>query len=127
MAANHGSRSFLCNSTSAQYPSDGIGGATATAASSTLASANQVFIEGILVVTAHTAGTTITIMDHDGSTAIHSPISIAASQACPLYIPLGGKNGIEYSAGISCKVSNAGTTCYVYYRDVTNFVGGRIP
>lgn len=102
------------SSTSARWPSDGEGGATATNTSSITATNTRTAVQGILLLTAHSAITTITIMAHDGTTAKHT-LTIAANQPCPLPIPIGGVDGIGVGSGISAKTSNAATTCELYF------------
>ena len=110
-----GSRWVGIGAATNRWPEDGIGGATTTAANSVLETSKRTMIDGFLLTTAHTAATTLTIYMHDGTTVVHT-IAIAANQACPLPVPLGGENGLEVPSGFAAKVSNTATTLLLYFR-----------
>lgn len=116
MTTRHeGSKWMTIATTTARWPSNGKGGVTATDTASIVENSKRTLVDGILLLTAHTAATTITIMEQDGSTTVHA-LTIAANQACPLPIPIGGENGIDVFSGLSAKTSNAATTYVVYFR-----------
>lgn len=105
--------------TAAAYPSNGIGGTTLVAASSVLVDADVVVIDGFLLLSADAGATSVTVMQQDGVTAIVT-LTFAAAQACPLYVPLGGPDGMIWatatSSGISVKTSNVNTTGVLFFR-----------
>jgi hypothetical protein len=105
---------MLIDSATTIWPT-GNGGSTATNTSSILAADANSILDSIEVLTAHSAGTTITIYRHDGTTVVRT-ISIAANQACPLYVPLGGPGGVKRGAGLSAKTSNTATTANMNFR-----------
>lgn len=108
------------------YPSNGEGGITATAASSELvaAAADSVVIDGILVTASHSADTTITIFKQDGTTAIAVFNVKATNAALPLtvWLPTGAPGigmrvpAVANVAGFSAQSSNAGTKFILFYR-----------
>lgn len=110
-------------STSTQYPLNGSGTATAsnttndfTQGSGTGGPATSVTLDAFLV-TAQAAATTLTIFAMDGTTVIHT-LSIAANQACPLYIPIGGPNGLQLGQGFSFRTGANTLLGELYYRIV---------
>ena len=62
-------RYVTVDNVAARWPSDGRGGRTATDSSSETASASTVEISHFLVQAQHTSATTVTIMEHDGTTS----------------------------------------------------------
>ena len=101
-------------STSASYPSNGLGGTTLSPTSSVLVG-HSTAIDGFLLLSADTGATSIQILSHDGTTNILT-LTIAASQACPVFIPIGGPDGMRWNNGISVKTSNTNTTGVLYFR-----------
>lgn len=105
-----GSSYLLVNSTSPQHPlGDDQGGSTTTASASGLATATRCQVYGFTVLTAHTSGTTLTVYGEDGTTVLFTR-PVAANQAAPLYIPIGGPTGRKVSRGISAKTSHTNMT-----------------
>ena len=112
---DEGSLFLQVDNTTAEYPSNGYTGAGSTTdTDSILETASKTLVDGLLLYAAHTVGTTITIETH-GGTEVHA-IPIALNQACPLYIPLGGPNGLEVNSGIRAKTSNTATKAWLYFR-----------
>lgn len=112
----------VVSSATASYPTDGRGGVTTsatvnifTAAGNSTAPPRQTLVDGLLI-TAKAADATITIFAMDGTTALQVVTITAASQLVPMYIPLGGPNGLAIAGGISFATSNTGTTAYLYFR-----------
>lgn len=111
------------NSTTAGFlfpnPVSGNRGAVSTTASHSIAArARHTIIEEILVLTAFTADTTISVLAHDGTTLIHQ-YAVEAHAAntflYPLPIPM-GIYGRKVRGGISALTSNAGTTFELFGR-----------
>lgn len=104
-------------STNAAWPGDGYGSFVAGTGStgSLTAGDSEVVIDGVLVTAASTAQTTVTVLRHDGTTTAIA-IPIAASQACPLYVPLGGEHGMKVPSGFSVKTSSTATLATVFFR-----------
>lgn len=109
-----GSDWMLIDSATTIFPT-GNGGSTLTNTSSILAADTGTILDSIELLTAHTLATTITIYRHDGTTVVRT-ISIAANQATPLIIPLGGPNGVKRGAGLAAKTSNIATTANMNFR-----------
>lgn len=108
-------------STSTQYPLSGFGSATASAttndfttSSPTGGQVTSVALDAFLV-TAQGAATTLTIFAMDGITVLHT-LSIAANQACPLYIPIGGPTGLQLGQGFSFRTGANTLLGELYYR-----------
>lgn len=107
------------------YATDGVGGSTATrtsslwltAASATGSTSNpNALVDGILVTTADGAGSTLTVFLADAGVTTVIAIPIAAAQACPLYIPLGGPNGLGVPDGFAFSTSSTNTKGQIYFR-----------
>lgn len=106
---------MVVSSATAVYPSDGLGGTTATAGSSNLIG-KSVAIDALLILTADASASTVTIMKQDGTTALVTiPVAAAASQVLPQYTRL-GVDGMRWNGGISVKTSSTNTTGILYYR-----------
>jgi hypothetical protein len=111
-----GSAGMTIDATSNRWPADVHAGAgTATNTDSILEHCTRTLLDGVLILASHSAGTTVTIYEHDGTTVVET-LSIAANQAAPLFIPLGGPNGREVPSGLCAKVSNTGTIPRMFFR-----------
>lgn len=111
-----GSIGMTIDATSNRWPADVHAGAgTATNTDSILEYSGRTLLDGLLILAAHSSGTTVTIYEHDGTTVVET-IPIAANQACPLFVPIGGPNGREVPSGLCAKVSNTATIPRMYFR-----------
>jgi len=121
--SDNGSLWAVISSATASYPTDGRGGVTTSATvniftattGSGTSKPSGAMIDGLLI-TAKAADATITIFAMDGTTALQVVTITSATQLVPMYIPLGGPNGLSITGGFSFATSNVGTTAYVYFR-----------
>lgn len=92
----------------------------ASAAVSVLADATRVRVEGYLMsLTAGAAGT-ITLYEHDGVTPIHVMEVNNVGHFNPVFLPIGGPNGIEIDGGFAAQASSGLMIGYVLYQDLTD-------
>jgi hypothetical protein len=92
-----------CDSATAQYPTDGAGGKTTTAGSSSVINATLCVIERIYLVT-HSASSTLLLRTHaDGAietfalpdaTQVMMPIDLEFERPGPFAFKLGGGSGV---------------------------------
>lgn len=124
-----GSRFMYVTDANVNYPSDGAGAVTTTAASSELVAENrEVVIDSITLLAVHTAATTITVFKQDGTTALFvlNIPAAAAGVSVQTTIALGGAGlGLRVPpvSGIyafSAQSSNAGTKFLLTYRRTRN-------
>ena len=115
-----GSRWMHVTATGNHVPTNGAGGVSTTASASELASSTACAVESITVLTAHSSATVITVRDSAGNALAGCAYPIAANQACPFYIPIGGENGrqLNLAAGFSVSTDHASTTFALDYRRV---------
>ena len=117
----HGAKWMYVDTTGNDYyPTNGVGGVGTTSTGNTTAGARWCKVYGVLVMTASGAGaTTITVETDngaDGATAMTGlAIPIAQSQACPLYIPLGGEDGISIPGPVAAATSSSSTKFVLFY------------
>ena len=112
---------FIVNSLTAQYPSNGIGGSTTTAANSVLLNANKVVIQAVVIATLAASITTIELREQDGTTVIYTlgdGITSLPVSSGNLVQPVDILLGIPVDGGISARTSNVNTTAYVIYQKV---------
>ena len=101
-----------------RYPSNGIGGTTATSASNATIGARAVKVYGFTVIASGAGATTITLgVDNgaDGMTAgTGLAFGIAAGQATPFSVPLGGPDGLVLNGPLAASTTST-TTFLLYY------------
>jgi hypothetical protein len=94
--------------------------ASASAASSEVATASMSTIESITILVADAAASTLSILNHAGSAAVPGgviPIPTAASKVAPYEITFGEK-GLPINGGFSIDVSVSTLSFMVFYRRV---------
>lgn len=89
-----------------RYPTDGQGGATATAANSALVNAKKVEILGFVLTTP--AAVAASVVDNSGSTIAGLTMTFAATSAPGFYPFAGGDTGVYYA---NTTTANVGITC----------------
>lgn len=105
-----GSRQMTVSSATAVFPTDGVGGSSASV-DSRFPPLGSYFIEACSVITGSTAGV-LTVMQGDGATAFLT-LQIPATATPGLYFPIGGLNGFESSRqGMSAKLSAGSVTLW---------------
>lgn len=115
---------YVSGVTAAQYPSDGQGGITATAASSELAGAPEVVITKIMILAADVAAATTLTLKDSGGTTIGAAINVAimAATAVPVVYDFGPTGMrvpvVSGSANFSVTPSDADIKVLVFYRRV---------
>lgn len=99
------------DSTSAQYPSGGAGGSTATAASSDVIDATLCRITGFILET-HNAGSNLVLMTHAGVTIETFSIPDATQVGVPQEFP----EGLERPGPFAFKLSGGTAVYQVMYQ-----------
>jgi|SRR5688572_13465409 len=110
------------NNTNTRWPSTGYGAvvASASAASSEVATAALTAIESILILVADAAASTITLRNHaDSATLPGGAIAVPALADinCPYEINF-GHDGLPVAGGFSVDISAATLSFLVFYRRV---------
>lgn len=100
-------------STATRWPSNGVGGVTATAGSSITASATRSVAYGLLLTA--TANGNVVISNHAGTALTGHTIPVTTTTVVPLYIPLGGPDGMSFATGISAKADTSGISFDLYF------------
>lgn len=98
-------------STSPQYPTDGIGGATTTAGSSGLVNARVASVFQILITAV--ANGNIVIENHAGGGDIIIPVTTTTVVPAPICI--GNDDGSPFTGGARFTASASGIDFYAFY------------
>lgn len=110
------SLSMKIDATTNRWPvGDSAGTSTATNTASYLANDSNSILDSVEVTATDGTARTITIAEHDGTTVIRT-IVIAASQVCPIVIPIGGPGGAGPFVGLAAKVSNTACVARMNFR-----------
>jgi len=108
---------MVLSAAATRYPSDGAGGATATATSSELASSPHCTIYGFTVHTVGATDVTVTFVNPAGSALANTgTYLIKTTYVAPGFIPIGGPNGlgINVAGGFGVTIDVA-CSITVYY------------
>ena len=112
--ATVGSLWMLVDSTTEQFPSDGIGGNTTTAADSIAVNARRILIDGFVLRTGNTATSNIEITDGLGNTI---DTLIQPTQFFVGEFQAQGRNGQEIAGStFGARLAAAGNTYWLAFR-----------
>lgn len=114
MSQTYGSQQMAVSSATPVFPTNGRGGSQASVHPNFPATA-QYLIEACTVLTSG-AACTLTVFQGDGTTTLFT-VAIPATPATGTYIPIGGLNGYQSTAGISAQIS-AGSTVTLWFREL---------
>jgi hypothetical protein len=111
------------NGTSTIYPDDtDLGTGTTTQTSSLLAADTSVLCDGFLLTAISTTDRIITIEHGSAAAKTALTFTVKANQAVPLYVPLGGVDGIQLEAPFfGAKTANADASGLLFFRRILNF------